>query len=241
MREVAQLLGESALTHATELVLLDPEESDGYVRDWAAPGFPPLRHIGYALQWFALALALFIIYRGRQLAARRGSAGMITDKTEDRRQGRLLVVVAILFFAPLGLSFYLYYGRDWRPGSHVNAGALIAPAIPSARTGAAAAPGRRNRSAIPQGQVDVFVCSSGVAAAMTASGVCTTRARCALALDRDMKRVQRVFIADADCCDMQALHAMHPDLIVIRREPRRRGVAQVAAARRGGPIASASI
>lgn len=62
LAQVAQLLGESTFTHAAELVLLDPKESDGYVRDWAAPGFPPLRHIGYALQWFALALALFIIY-----------------------------------------------------------------------------------------------------------------------------------------------------------------------------------
>ncbi len=39
------------------------------------------------------------------------------------------------------------------------------------------------------------------------------------ALDRDMDRVQRVFIGDADCCDMKALHAMHPDLIVIRANP----------------------
>jgi len=39
------------------------------------------------------------------------------------------------------------------------------------------------------------------------------------ALDRDMHRVQRVFISDADCCDMQALRAMHPDLIVIDASP----------------------
>jgi hypothetical protein len=31
-----------------------------------------------------------------------------------------------------------------------------------------------------------------------------------------MNRVQRVFIADADCCDAQFLHEQHPDLITIR-------------------------
>lgn len=60
--ELKQLLGEPAWTPATELVLLDPGESDGYLRNWEPPGFPPLRHIGYAVQWFALALALFAIY-----------------------------------------------------------------------------------------------------------------------------------------------------------------------------------
>ena len=60
--EVAHLLRESSWTAATDLVLLDPGEPDGYVRTWSAPGFPPLRHIGYAVQWFALALTLGVIY-----------------------------------------------------------------------------------------------------------------------------------------------------------------------------------
>ena len=60
--EIAQLLRESSWTAATDLVLLDPAEPDGYVRNWSPPGFPPLRHIGYAVQWFALALTLAAIY-----------------------------------------------------------------------------------------------------------------------------------------------------------------------------------
>jgi hypothetical protein len=31
-----------------------------------------------------------------------------------------------------------------------------------------------------------------------------------------MDRVQRVFIADGDCCDLQFLHEQHPDLIAVR-------------------------
>jgi surfeit locus 1 family protein len=60
--EVAQLLQESNWASATDLILLDADQPDGYVRNWAPPGFPPLRHIGYAVQWFGLALALGVIY-----------------------------------------------------------------------------------------------------------------------------------------------------------------------------------
>ncbi len=56
------LPSESSWTKATDLVLLDPAEPDGYVRNWAPPGFPPMRHIGYAVQWFALALTLLVIW-----------------------------------------------------------------------------------------------------------------------------------------------------------------------------------
>ena len=60
--EVAQLLKESDWLAATDVILLDADQPDGYVRNWAPPGFPPLRHIGYAVQWFGLALALGVIY-----------------------------------------------------------------------------------------------------------------------------------------------------------------------------------
>jgi surfeit locus 1 family protein len=70
--EIAQLLRESSWTAAAELVLLDAGEPDGYVRNWSAPGFPPLRHIAYAVQWFALALTLLVIYVATNL--RRGIA-----------------------------------------------------------------------------------------------------------------------------------------------------------------------
>jgi surfeit locus 1 family protein len=60
--QVAQLLKESNWAPAADVVLLDPKEPDGYVRAWTAPGFPPMRHIGYAVQWFGLAAALLVIY-----------------------------------------------------------------------------------------------------------------------------------------------------------------------------------
>src|SRR5579885_128224 len=45
-------------------LLLAPELPGGFLRDWrtVAPGFPPQRHEAYALQWFAMAAALLIIF-----------------------------------------------------------------------------------------------------------------------------------------------------------------------------------
>jgi len=60
--EIARLMHESAWSRAADVVLLDPGESDGYLREWQAPGFPPMRHIAYAVQWFGLALTLAVIY-----------------------------------------------------------------------------------------------------------------------------------------------------------------------------------
>lgn len=79
--EIARLLRESAFTAAADLVLLDPGEPDGYVRHWSAPGFPPLRHIGYAVQWFAMALTvaiLYIVVNLRRPAATGPAGGMPT-------------------------------------------------------------------------------------------------------------------------------------------------------------------
>lgn len=44
------------------VLLLDPELPFGFVRDWRPDYFPPERHVGYAVQWFSLALALAVIF-----------------------------------------------------------------------------------------------------------------------------------------------------------------------------------
>ncbi len=44
------------------VVWLDPSEPNGFVREWKIVAFGPERHRGYAVQWFALAAALVIIY-----------------------------------------------------------------------------------------------------------------------------------------------------------------------------------
>ncbi len=44
------------------VVLLDPDQDGGFVRDWEPLRFGPERNVGYAVQWFGLAAALLVIY-----------------------------------------------------------------------------------------------------------------------------------------------------------------------------------
>lgn len=44
-----------------QLLLLDAEAPDGFLREWRPPGFGPERHVGYAVQWFALAATTVVI------------------------------------------------------------------------------------------------------------------------------------------------------------------------------------
>lgn len=57
---LAKLYGESLVQ---PVIWLDAAQPDGFVRDWRPDvGFPPIRHLAYALQWFALAAALAAIW-----------------------------------------------------------------------------------------------------------------------------------------------------------------------------------
>ncbi len=41
---------------------LSPHSEHGYVREWQTrTGLSPERHVGYAVQWFALAVALVVL------------------------------------------------------------------------------------------------------------------------------------------------------------------------------------
>ncbi len=137
----------------------------------------------------------------------------------DRRQRRLLIGLALLFFAPLGLAFYLYYGPGtWHPGGHVNAGELITPARPLP---ALALP------LLGEGTTDPNFLKGKWTLLYVGKGECTESCRRELydtrqiriALDRDMDRVQRVLVAEGGCCDARFLHDEHPDLIAIRATP----------------------
>jgi surfeit locus 1 family protein len=63
LEELRELYGERLLAR---IVLLDPDEPNGFAREWSArftfEEFGPERHIGYAVQWFAFAAALIVIY-----------------------------------------------------------------------------------------------------------------------------------------------------------------------------------
>ena len=137
-------------------------------------------------------------------------------RAHDRRQRRLLIVLALMFFAPLGLAFYLYYGHgSWHPGGHVNAGDLVQPARPLPSLSLPLwGSGTTDPNFLKRKWTFLYVAAGPCAEACRTRLYDTRQVR--LALDRDMDRVQRVFVADPDCCDAQWLHEQHPDLITIR-------------------------
>lgn len=57
--EIAAALG---VTPHARMIRLDPGVADGYVRDWRLPGTTPMRHLGYAIQWFAFAATAIAIW-----------------------------------------------------------------------------------------------------------------------------------------------------------------------------------
>lgn len=174
------------------------------------------------------------------------------DAAHDRRQRRWLIALALLFFAPLFVSVYLYYGAGgWRPGHRVNHGDLIDPArplptvsFPRAAAGKNAggggpnaddgnpSPGGSSRTvtanhAIPAARSSLVTLNDKWTLLYWGAGNCSARCRTNLyntrqvrtALNRDMDRVQRVFVADGECCDWQYLDAQHPDLLTVRATP----------------------
>jgi hypothetical protein len=153
----------------------------------------------------------------------------------DRRQRRILIIVALMFFAPLAFSFYLYYGKLWHPGGRVNAGELIQPARPlpsvalplaaspdagagATAAGGIAAPAAETKPQFLKGKWTLLYVQHGRCDDECRKHLYDTR-QVRLALDREMTRVQRVFIGDGDCCDFPELKAAHPDLITVRASP----------------------
>jgi surfeit locus 1 family protein len=58
--DLEQALGQPV---ESRIVLLDAARPDGYERVWRPSlGFPPERHLGYAVQWFALAIVAVVAF-----------------------------------------------------------------------------------------------------------------------------------------------------------------------------------
>jgi surfeit locus 1 family protein len=44
------------------VILLDPREPEGYVRDWHPPGIPAMQNFAYAFEWWCFAIAAVVIW-----------------------------------------------------------------------------------------------------------------------------------------------------------------------------------
>ncbi|MFZ0501531.1 MAG: SURF1 family protein [Steroidobacteraceae bacterium] len=44
------------------VILLDPQQPEGYVRDWRPPGIPALQNFAYAFEWWSFAIAAVVMW-----------------------------------------------------------------------------------------------------------------------------------------------------------------------------------
>jgi hypothetical protein len=147
---------------------------------------------------------------------------VITPAELRARNLRTLAALAALFLLPLALAFFTYYGTEWRPSAHVNHGRLVAPARPlptvtlpridlesqpaAETSGVTAAPFRQRWSLVYLGAGE---CDADCRQALYVMR--QTR----LALNKDMTRVQRVFLVSQACCDRAFLAREHAGLLVL--------------------------
>jgi hypothetical protein len=146
-----------------------------------------------------------------ETADARGSA-------HDRRQRRLLMGLALVFFGPIGLAFYLYYGHSaLQPAGRVNHGDFVDPPRPVPELALPLLESGTTPPGFLRGKWTLLTVGAGKCADQCLQKLYETR-QVRLALDRDRDRVQRVFIAGPDCCDRQFLRLEHPDLVAVQAD-----------------------
>jgi surfeit locus 1 family protein len=59
---MAQLSAALGRPLASRVILLDPQASEGYVRDWQPPGIPAMQNFAYAFEWWCFAVAAVVIW-----------------------------------------------------------------------------------------------------------------------------------------------------------------------------------
>jgi hypothetical protein len=130
------------------------------------------------------------------------------------RNLRTLGVLAALFLLPLLVSFWMYYATDWRPASMVNHGELISPVRPLPPVNAVPVLGKPGSGRLFSHRWSLVYIGSG-----NCDGACRhslyVMRQARLALNNDMTRVDRVFLATSECCDRAFLSQEHTGLVVL--------------------------
>jgi hypothetical protein len=164
---------------------------------------------------------------------------MNTPAVATRSKRGVLLLLVLLFFAPLLLAFVLYYGSGWRPTGRTNHGELIEPPLPLplvalplvALPQVAPAPGAAEDAApgaAPGGDAlaAADVLTGKWSLVYINSGDCNADCRNTLYFMRQTHlglanlapRVQRVFLVTADCCDRDYLARGQPGLIILNAD-----------------------
>lgn len=138
-----------------------------------------------------------------------------SDATTPRSRKPFWFLVA-LFFAPLLLSFALYYGGEgWRPAGRTHHGDLIDPARPLPQVSLPTPEGSALTLESLRGKWNIVYIGGGQCDESCRSALVHMR-QSRLALGDDMTRVNRLFLSTGGCCDRSYLDAEHAGLLVAR-------------------------
>ena len=120
---------------------------------------------------------------------------------DSRARGRrTLLIVAAAFLLPVAVAFTLYYGKLWRPANSSSKGELVEPARPLTVTGLRHADGSAADASVLAGKWTLLYIGDGRCDDACRTALVFGR-QTRLALNNEMTRVQRVFLATGNCCD----------------------------------------
>ncbi|MBS0376201.1 MAG: hypothetical protein JSR73_16590 [Proteobacteria bacterium] len=125
------------------------------------------------------------------------------------------IALALVFFGPLALAFYLYYGGV-NPAGRVNRGTLVTPPRPLPEVVLAAPDGEVGPGAL-RGKWSL-VTFTGAHCESTCARTLDELKRARLALERDGSRVRRVLLGERGCCAPAETGGLDPDLVVAWRD-----------------------
>ncbi len=134
---------------------------------------------------------------------------------EARRRGRqVLLIIAAMFLLPVVVAFAMYYGKLWRPAGSASKGELIQPARPLEFAGLRHADGSAAGADVFAGKWTLIYIGDGACDADCRTALVFGR-QSRLALNNEMTRVQRVFLATGNCCAKDYFAAEQPGLIAL--------------------------
>jgi hypothetical protein len=134
-----------------------------------------------------------------------------------RSSRRPFWIALALFFVPLAIAFFIYYGTPWRPARGTNRGDLIVPARPLPQTPLKTADGQMTpKDWLTHKWTFVFVGDGACDAGCRTALINSRQVR--LALGDDMQRVQRVFLYTGNCCEQPYFGTEQPELIAANVE-----------------------
>jgi cytochrome oxidase Cu insertion factor (SCO1/SenC/PrrC family) len=138
--------------------------------------------------------------------------------TVQRRSRTQLWLLIGMFFVPLLVAFVLYYGfSGWRPSGSTNKGDLITPARPL-EVGVLLDPQDQPlEEDLLKGKWSLIYIGNGKCDAHCREALTHMR-QTRLALNDDASRVRRIFLATAECCDLDYLNGEHEGLITARAD-----------------------